>query len=300
MGAIFDTHNYKKCSKGKYITDSDKVTGSCLDINQMKNNQLTILDFDIPHNTDKYNKEAYQQHIIRDLLPKNTPILITAHGGVHAYVNRYNYPLKRNRLVASKKIPFQFFTVDVFAQIDKYKFANGKPNGIKENIVTLPDSIIHDDDYQQTQIEYCYPTAPATFWEQNNFPSLWEILNMWNVDLRQDEYVKEDEINQRVTLANGTNIPMNEALIDAIIEGYKNIQILNFATRSKDEITLLPLFQSLNSLKQYINEDRIEELYNKTYLIANLTVNARKYWSDVKQKVGCDYGIINRIIQPIN
>jgi hypothetical protein len=34
-GAIFDTHNYKKCSKGKYVTESDKVTGSCLDINRM-------------------------------------------------------------------------------------------------------------------------------------------------------------------------------------------------------------------------------------------------------------------------
>ncbi|KAA6401536.1 MAG: hypothetical protein EZS28_002932 [Streblomastix strix] len=211
MGAIFDIHNYKKCSKGKYITDSDKVTGSCLDLNQMKDNQLVILDFDVPHNTDKYNKEAYQQHIIRDLLPKDTPVLITAQGGVHAYVNRYNYPLKGNRLVASKKIPFQFFTVDVFAQIDKYKLSNGKPNGIKEIRVMLPDSIIRDDDYEQTQIEYRYQPAPPQFWEQNNLPSLWEIFNMWNIDLRQDDYVKEEEINQRVIL---TSIPMNEALIN--------------------------------------------------------------------------------------
>ncbi|KAA6383422.1 MAG: hypothetical protein EZS28_021051 [Streblomastix strix] len=245
MGAIFDTHNYKKCSKGKYINSIDKVTGSCLDINQMKDNQLAILDFDIPHNTDKYNKEAYQQHIIRDLLPKDTPVLITAHGGVHAYVNRYNYPLKGNRLVASKKIPFQFFTVDVFAQIDKYKIANGKLNGIKENRVMLPDSIIRDDDYEQTQIEYRYQPASPQFWEQNNLPSLWEIFNMWNVDLRQDDYVKEE----RVTLADGTNIPMNEALINVIIEGFNSIQIHNFATRAKDEVTLLPLFQSLNALK---------------------------------------------------
>ncbi|KAA6397412.1 MAG: hypothetical protein EZS28_007061 [Streblomastix strix] len=248
MGAIFDTHNYKKCSKGKFITDNDKVTGICLDLNQMKDNQLTILDFDIPHKTDKYNKEAYQQHIIRDLLPKGTPVLITAHGGAHAYVNSYNYPLKRNRLVASKKIPFPFFTADVFAQIDKYKLSNGKPNGIMENRVMLPDSIIHDDDYEQTQIEYYYLTAPATFWEQNNLPSLWEILDMWNVDLRQDEYFKKE----RVILANGTNIPMNEALIDVIIEGFKAVQIHNFATRAGDETTLLPLFQSLNSLKYYV------------------------------------------------
>ncbi|KAA6352817.1 MAG: hypothetical protein EZS28_051656 [Streblomastix strix] len=129
----------------------------------MEDNQLTILDFDIPHNTDKYNKEAYQQHIILDLLPKDTPVLITAHGDVHAYVNRYNYLLKGNRLVASKKIPFQYFTVDVFAQMDKYKLVNGQKNGIKESRIILPDSIIHDDDYEQTKIEYYYPTAPATF-----------------------------------------------------------------------------------------------------------------------------------------
>jgi hypothetical protein len=74
--------------------------------------------------------------------------LITAHGGLHAYVNRNNYPLKGNRLVASKKIPFDGFTVDIFAQIDKHKMSDGKPNGIKENRVMLPDSIIHDDDYE--------------------------------------------------------------------------------------------------------------------------------------------------------
>ncbi|KAA6394506.1 MAG: hypothetical protein EZS28_009969 [Streblomastix strix] len=36
LGAIFDAHNYKKCSKGNFITDSDKVTGKLLDINQME------------------------------------------------------------------------------------------------------------------------------------------------------------------------------------------------------------------------------------------------------------------------
>ncbi|KAA6402447.1 MAG: hypothetical protein EZS28_002030 [Streblomastix strix] len=233
--AIFDAHNYKKCSKGKFITDSDKVTGKLLDINQMEDDQLCILDFDIPHNTDKYNKEAYQTHIIHDLLPKDTPVLITAHGGVHAYVNRYGYPLKSNRLVASKKIPFQFFTVDVFAQIDKHKMSDGKKNGIKENRVMLPDSIIHDDDYDKTQIEYSYPAAPEGFWERSNLPSLWDILNAWNVDLRQDDYVKEE----RVIQADGTSIPMNEELINKIAEGFKGIQIHNYATKSSDGYTLI-------------------------------------------------------------
>ncbi|KAA6372232.1 MAG: hypothetical protein EZS28_032242, partial [Streblomastix strix] len=286
LGAIFDTHNYKKCSKGKFITESDKVTGSCLDINRMVDKQLTIMDFDLPHNLDKYNLEFYQQHIIRDLLPKDTPVLITAHGGIHAYVNRYNYPLKGNRLVASKKIPFNGFTVDIFAQIDKHKMSDGKPNGIKENRVMLPDSIIHDDDYEQTKIEYAYPPAPEGFWERSNLPNLWEILNTWNVDLRQDDYVKEERVIQN----DGTSIPMNEELINVIAEGFRGVQIHNYATKSSDEVTLLPLFQSLNALKQYISAVKIEELCDKIHSIANLTAKATQHWSDVKSKVGDDVG----------
>ncbi|KAA6363925.1 MAG: hypothetical protein EZS28_040548, partial [Streblomastix strix] len=166
------------------------VTGSCLDLNKMKDNQLVILDFDIPHDQDEYNKEFYRKVIINDHLPKGTPVLITAHGGLHAYVHRYDYPLKSNRLVASKKIPFTGFTVDIFAQIEKHKTADGKPNGIKENRVMLPDSVIRDKGQ-----EYKYPTAPANFWGSNNLPNLWDILAAWNVDLNE-EYVKEPRFIQ--------------------------------------------------------------------------------------------------------
>ncbi|KAA6354856.1 MAG: hypothetical protein EZS28_049617, partial [Streblomastix strix] len=123
----------KQLDKQVKLTDEDVVTGSCLDLNKMKDNQLVILDFDIPHNEDEYNKEFYRNVIINDHLPKGTPVLITAHGGLHAYVHRYDYPLKSNRLVASKKIPFTGFAVDIFAQIEKHKTADGKPNGIIEN-----------------------------------------------------------------------------------------------------------------------------------------------------------------------
>ncbi|KAA6395349.1 MAG: hypothetical protein EZS28_009121 [Streblomastix strix] len=286
-GAIFDTHNYKKCSKGKYITESDKVTGSCLDINRMNDDQLTIIDFDLPHNLDKYNKEFYQIHIVKNLLPKGTPVLITAHGGLHAYVNRNNYPLKGNRLVASKKIPFDGFTVDIFAQIDKHKMSDGKPNGIKENRVMLPDSIIHDDDYEQTKIEHKYPPAPEGFWDSSLLPSLWDILASWNVDLREEEYVKEP----RVIQADGTSTLMSIDLVNAIIDGFQGIEIHNYASKSIDECTLLPLFNSLNSLVQFgISNDQINELYDKIYKIANLTTNASAHWNATKTKLANDVG----------
>ncbi|KAA6379816.1 MAG: hypothetical protein EZS28_024658 [Streblomastix strix] len=164
--------------------------------------------------------------------------------------------------------------------------SDGKKNGIKENRVMLPDSIIHDDDYDKTQIEYSYPTAPDGFWERSNLSSLWDILNAWNVDPRQDDYVKE----KRIIYADGTSIPMNEELNNTIAERFNGIQIHNYATKSSDEVTLLPLFQSLNALNQYISADKIGELYDKIHSIANLTAKATQHWSDVKLKVGDDVG----------
>ncbi|KAA6385043.1 MAG: hypothetical protein EZS28_019427, partial [Streblomastix strix] len=41
---------------------------------------------------------------------------------------------------------------DIFAQIEKHKIANGKPNGIIENRVMLPESVIRDKGQ-----EYRYP-----------------------------------------------------------------------------------------------------------------------------------------------
>ncbi|KAA6379766.1 MAG: hypothetical protein EZS28_024706 [Streblomastix strix] len=229
-GVIFDIHIYKKCSKAKYISESDKVTGSY------------------------------------------TPILITAHGGLHAYVNRNNYPLKDNRLVALMKIPFNGFIDDVFAQIDKHKMSDGKPNGTKENRLMLPDSVIHDDDYEQTKIEYKYPPAPDSFGDSN---------------LREEEYVKEP----RIILVDETATPMSIDLVNAIIDGFQGIEIHNYASKSSDECTLLPLFNSLNSLVQFsISNDQINELEDKIYKIANLTANTSAHWNETKSKLDNDVG----------
>ncbi|KAA6383790.1 MAG: hypothetical protein EZS28_020683 [Streblomastix strix] len=105
-----------------------------------------------------------------------TPVLVTVHNGLHAYVNRNNYPLKVNILVPTKKIPFERFTVDIFASIDKHKMSDGQLNGIKENREMLPVSVIHDDNYEQMQIEYKYPRAPEGFLDSKILSSLWDIL----------------------------------------------------------------------------------------------------------------------------
>ncbi|KAA6397967.1 MAG: hypothetical protein EZS28_006505 [Streblomastix strix] len=169
---------------------------------------------------------------------------------------------------------------------NKHKMSDGKKNGIKENCIILPESIIHDENYEQTKTKFAYPPVPEGFWELIYLSNLWDILNIWNVDLRQDDYIKEKQVIQ----ADGTSIPMNEKLINTIAEGFKGIQIHNYATKSSDEVKLLLLFQSLNVLKQFISADKIEELCDKIHSIANLFAKATQHWSDIKAKVGNDAG----------
>jgi hypothetical protein len=214
------------------------------------------------------------------------PIVRTAHGGLHIYTNRGEYTQSTNRYC--KAFVGNGYDVDVFASID--------PD--KRSLVVLPTTTVIESG---KTLKYS--------WAQGDEgteigATVDDVLKALNFDIAGQLKAKEIAFEKLVMEAPTTNTktdevrrqqsclsnkstnskPLTLERFKLLISGFKDIEIHNDTRGTDDEITLMPLFTTLNSCREYIGDDEVENAYDTIFNTAKLTQNATRNWDIAKAR----------------
>lgn len=153
----------------------------------------------------------------------------------------------------------------------------------KRQLINIPPSKIRDTKTNRKikQYEFLNNSFNITF-DLIKLTDLINILNKNNINIRLPNInVLDIKTNDILCLTNEKE-QVDKELINKCVKYICECKIHNYATHSiKTEISLLPLFSSLNSLINIknITKQDIKNYYNYIYENGNLTANAKnKYW----------------------
>jgi hypothetical protein len=142
-------------------------------------------------------------------------------------------------------------------------------------------------------------TPPKTKTLKGNIAALDEVV----VDDDLELTIEKSPEEAKPATEKSEEIPLEKERFTLIYEGFKGLEIHNFAEKAEQEISLMPLFQALNACIPWVGKDEVEKAYDYIYDNANLTSNARRYWEKTKDRnegKKSVYGLLIKYIKQYN
>jgi hypothetical protein len=270
-----DTTNYLKFANGS----AGPTTGRQLNVNEC-DKRLGVIDIDFHENLDPCVRHVVITDTIEALENKGAVLVETTSGGIHIYaINDLKF--KTNRSV--KAIKAESYGVDIFAVVDA---GNHSP-------VMLPDSKAKND--EGAIAEYHFHDGYS--WDSVITAKMSEVLELLDLKLEQEKpkpkpaakaAAAPNDNEEAEAKQKKAEEPLTVERFKLIYEGLKGLEIHNYAAKSDDEISLLPLFSALNACRKYVGDEEVESATEWIYQNGNLTKNASRNWETTKAKVNAE------------
>ncbi|KAA6374380.1 MAG: hypothetical protein EZS28_030092, partial [Streblomastix strix] len=269
--AMINTVNFTKI--GQQEGKKQQITGKLIDLSLMGEDNLCVVDIDFLKDKSIEEIDKIRQNLI-DSLPPNVGLVKTAYEGLHFQCNRNYYRLPSNRNV--KVAITDNFDIDVFAQMTKYKIENGlETKELVQNRVVAPNTAIRETkNNQRVTLKY---EAINDQENASHLASLREILDKWNINIEMSYKDYAQQQHDRVYGVQikdvGTIEQMNDELVQACVDGLKNLDIHNYPQPINMEVSLLSIFCGLYGIS---NESIRAEGMKNIRQFNKLSVNADK------------------------
>ncbi|KAA6397653.1 MAG: hypothetical protein EZS28_006823 [Streblomastix strix] len=175
-----------------------------------------------------------------------------------------------------KKITTEKYDVDIFACVDYNE---------SKRCIVLPDSRIKDFEYDTVNKKQ-QPKQPNQVFKyvklgntkikidkKKDLSLISQVFEVLGFDIELIKYHEQPEQDEKVS----QDVNMTKQQADILLNGLNNLIIHNYAAKSEKETTLFKLFSSVNGMKAIadVDDEWIDEIYNKISLIRGLTYKAR-------------------------
>ena len=222
-------------------------TGSALLVNKIHN--LSVIDVDVNKDLSDEEKEEIRKNILRELSADDV-VVRTGSGGLHIYCNTDYFPTRSNRMI--KCYESNDFDIDLMSAKEEEK----------RSLIVLPGSKVRAN--AKSPI-LKYEIIRGSF-DQPLVRNVDDILR----DL--DVKVKIDQPLEIKAIMDNEDSVVSDELAQALVDGLCDFEVHNDSGNMKleKEVTLLVLFQAINSLPAHL----IEEAYDNVLNFCRLTDSA--------------------------
>lgn len=285
-----DIYNYLKHDAARK-TSTARKTGQALLFNKCEN--IIVIDVDIKHDLSDDEKQTIRDQFLKALIEfQHIVIDVSANGGLHIFTKRNGYESSNRNVKWYQSLKYD---IDLF---------NSDENKEKRSLIVIPPSKVMTDTRKVKQYTFvkgnektliddstndvinalidaklidskdCYSSRLTKLMEE-----IEENKDGFSLDEEAADFVDEDNDNDEAIELKESHKFDKEL---KIIKGFKNVEIHNDAgNRSiQQEITLLTLFQALNTLPEKV----IDYAYEYIKCNGKLTASALDKWDSMKTR----------------
>ena len=234
----------------KHDAQPGEITGKGLLVNKIPN--LCVIDIDV----NKKLSDEVKQQIRNDIVSKLSAddiVVRTGSGGLHIYANVDDFQATSNRMI--KCYSCEQFDIDIMTSFDESK----------RSLIVLPESRVKVD-RELSSYEFIQGSYDSVITR-----SVTDILSDLGIKIPVKQSSKQIPVKQSSSSKPTSKPTKFEQLL---VNGLVDLDVHNDSgdRTIRDEVTLFPLFQAINSLS---TPDLRDEAYNNVLTRCKLTQNAR-------------------------